>query len=149
MTNIEFFEKSSGVVDIPISFVTYSHGDGDPFDGLGGTLAHAYYPENGDIHMDDSETWTLGVNYGTNFLQTLTHEIGHSIGLQHTSVYDAVMFPFAGPYNSNFRLHQDDISKRIAFLSLCMYKDKGTVIVCLELLASKKSYFEKMARLLF
>ena len=52
MTNIEFFEKSSGVVDIPISFVTYSHGDGDPFDGLGGTLAHAYYPENGDIHMD-------------------------------------------------------------------------------------------------
>ena len=111
VTNIKFYEKLSGEVDIPIDFVTFDHGDGSPFDGVGGTLAHAYYPENGDIHVDDSETWTLDSPHGSNFLQTLTHEIGHSIGLEHSSVRDAVMFPFAGPYNSNFRLHQDDISK--------------------------------------
>ena len=100
------------VVDIPIDFFTYDHRDGDPFDGPGGTLAHAYYPEVGDIHVDDSENWPLDSDWGMNFLQTLTHEIGHSIGLQHTNVRGAVMFPFAGAYDRNFRLHQDDIGKR-------------------------------------
>ena len=99
------------VLDIPIDFFTYDHRDGDPFDGPGGTLAHAYYPEVGDIHVDDSENWTLDSDWGMNFLQTLTHEIGHSIGLQHTNVRGAVMFPFAGAYDRNFRLHQDDIGK--------------------------------------
>jgi len=120
ITNIEFFEKSSGDVDIPIEFVTYEHGDGDPFDGPGGTLAHAYYPETGDIHIDDTENWTLDVNWGTNFLQTLTHEIGHSIGLAHSSVHGAVMFPYGGGYEKNFKLHQDDID---GARSLYGYKD--------------------------
>ena len=113
VTNIQFFEKTTGEVDIPIDFVTFSHGDGDPFDGRGGTLAHAYYPETGDIHIDDSEDWTLEEDRGTNFLQTLTHEIGHSIGLAHSSVPQAVMFPFSGPYDPNFKLHTDDIGGEI------------------------------------
>ena len=109
VTNIQFFEKTLGNVDIPIDFVTFSHGDGDPFDGRGGTLAHAYYPETGDIHIDDSEDWTLEEDHGTNFLQTLTHEIGHSIGLAHSNVPQAVMFPFSSPYDAHFKLHADDI----------------------------------------
>merc|ERR1712179_721594 len=93
VTNLKFFEKTTGEVDIPIEFVTYDHGDGNPFDGPGGTLAHAYYPETGDIHVDDTEDWTLDSSQGTNFLQTLTREIGHSIGLDHSTNNKAVMFP--------------------------------------------------------
>ena len=54
------FVRSGWKVDIEVKFVTYEHGDGDPFDGRGGTLAHAYFPAyGGDMHMDNSEKWTI------------------------------------------------------------------------------------------
>jgi len=48
-----------------IRFDEYEHGDGMNFDGIGGTLAHAYFPEfGGDIHMDNSEVWTINSTLG-------------------------------------------------------------------------------------
>lgn len=60
VTDLSFTNLESGSVHIEIRFASYEHGDGDPFDGPGGTLAHAYFPAyGGDMHIDDSELWTI------------------------------------------------------------------------------------------
>ena len=46
---------------------------------------------------------------GTNLLQTVTHELGHSLGLSHSDVSSAVMAPFYKGWQPNFRLDPDDI----------------------------------------
>lgn len=75
-------------------------------DGSSGTLAYAYYPTNGDVTFDEDETWrTNGSNYD---LETVAlHEFGHSIGLDHSSNSDAVMYAYYG--GSRRALHVDDI----------------------------------------
>lgn len=46
-------------IHIAMGFYTGYHGDTDPFDGPGGTLAHAYFPPYGDLHLDDAENFTV------------------------------------------------------------------------------------------
>ena len=59
--------------------------------------------------MDSSEAWTINSGRGTNLLQTLTHEIGHSLGLYHSDVRDSVMAPFYRGFIPGFSLGRDDV----------------------------------------
>ena len=55
-SDLTFERKSTGSVHIEVRFEKKEHGDGDPFDGPGGTLAHAFFPiYGGDAHFDDQE----------------------------------------------------------------------------------------------
>ncbi|XP_031783895.1 matrix metalloproteinase 1 isoform X1 [Nasonia vitripennis] len=109
-TNLQFTPKKSGQVHIEIRFERGEHGDGDPFDGPGGTLAHAYFPVyGGDAHFDDTEQWTINSFRGTNLFQVAAHEFGHSLGLSHSDVKSALMAPFYRGYDPDFLLESDDI----------------------------------------
>ncbi|CAG9783046.1 unnamed protein product [Diatraea saccharalis] len=109
-TDLTFTQKRAGQVHIEIRFEKGEHGDGDPFDGPGGTLAHAYFPVyGGDAHFDDAEMWTINSRRGTNLFQVAAHEFGHSLGLSHSDVRSALMAPFYRGYDPAFQLDQDDI----------------------------------------
>jgi predicted Zn-dependent protease len=113
------FTEVAGNADILISFATGDHGDGDPFDGVGNVLAHAFYPPPnggdiaGDAHFDDAETWTVNVPVpagGWDLVTIAAHEFGHSLGLNHTDIADALMFPTFPPGSLHRFLAQDDIN---------------------------------------
>ena len=83
------------------------------FDGVSGTLAHAYYPPPngnsaaGDVHFDSAENWSCDTS-GTDIGIVAMHEIGHSLGLAHEGTNTvALMDPY---YNKNLtNLQSDDI----------------------------------------
>ncbi|NWW77159.1 MMP3 protein, partial [Climacteris rufus] len=113
VTPLRFIKKDRGDADIMISFAARDHNDFIPFDGPGGSLAHAYAPGKdfgGDAHFDEDETWTKSTE-GTNLFYVAAHEFGHSLGLFHSKDPNALMYPVYRKFDpSVLLLHQDDIT---------------------------------------
>ncbi|XP_063996756.1 stromelysin-1-like isoform X1 [Pogoniulus pusillus] len=113
VTPLKFIRKDSGDADIMISFAARGHNDFIPFDGPGGSVAHAYAPGKdfgGDAHFDEDETWTKTTE-GMNLFYVAAHEFGHSLGLFHSKDPNALMYPVYRKFDpSVFPLHQDDIN---------------------------------------
>lgn len=91
--------QSKASADIVIST---GRGRAYNFDGASGTLAWAYLPNGRDTQLlmrfDLDETWVRNAtDRGILFRNVACHELGHLLGLDHSSRQTALMAPYYAP----------------------------------------------------
>lgn len=98
---------------LDIRFASGAHGDGYPFDGRGGVVAHTFYPFPvnpepiaGDMHFDEDEAWAIG-GPAIDLFSIALHEAGHALGLGHSDSPADVMYPY---YRKMVSLSPNDIA---------------------------------------
>jgi hypothetical protein len=113
-TPLRFTEVTGrSAADIVIGWAVRDHGDGDPFDGPGDVLAHASFPNPYErsqvfLHFDDEERWVDSATRNVDLLTVAAHEIGHTLGLGHSSDPGALMYAaYSGPHRF---LSEDDVA---------------------------------------
>ncbi|XP_028429376.1 matrix metalloproteinase-28 isoform X2 [Perca flavescens] len=111
VSGLVFQEAPEGPADIRLAFYEGDHNDGasNAFDGPGGALAHAFLPRRGEAHFDMAERWTLNGHKGHNLFMVTAHEIGHTLGLEHSPVHHALMSPYYRKLGRSLVLSWDDI----------------------------------------
>eukprot|EP00794_Sanderia_malayensis_P005716 gene5716-6416_t len=139
-----YTDNSQGA-DINIRFASGSHGDALPFDGPNNVLAHAFPPASGgDVHFDEDENWVTGLStvpYGSkSLLQIAIHEIGHSLGLKHSSISSSIMHPSVSS-GTSVELHADDVSGVQSLYGKC----STSITSVISWIYNGKTYFFKGA----
>jgi cysteine-rich repeat protein len=123
---LRFTEKAANTpqpAEILVSWVVGSHGDPRPFVPNDLAVAHAAAPAcdglrcadlSGDLHFNDDYTFVDGNGNGAAKLQDVEtialHELGHSLGLNHSTTQTAVMYAFAPATGTKRKLDADDIA---------------------------------------
>lgn len=99
--------------DLTIGFFKGDHGDGSPFEKSGLVLAHAFEPTDGRLHINADELWSDEVPIEKGYYDLVwvaMHEIGHVLGLDHSSHRHAIMYAYVRDGVNRRKLSADDVA---------------------------------------